>query len=584
MLYHVDFLIVGSGISGLYAAHLLSQNFKVLLVTKSHLLESNTYYAQGGIASVLQEDFLVQKQKDDFKQHIEDTMKAGAYLNDPDAVELLITQGPKHIEYLMKLGVEFSKDKTGHLSLHKEGGHSKKRVVHVNDFTGQALSNVLARVVQNSNIQILEYCSVLELITQNNLDDVFLNPYPEFSPAADNQNEQKNKEKKVHENQKKSCYGAYLYSRKHWNVFPIFARNTILASGGVGQVYLHSTNPEIATGDGLALAYRAGAKIANMEFYQFHPTALYEGKSQSKRTFLISEILRGAGAKLLDRDGKSFMQNYDPAGDLAARDVIALSMDREMKKSGSKHLWLDISFLPKSTIKKQFPNIYDYCLHNAGLDIAKKWIPVVPAAHYSCGGILADTWGRTSLNSLFAIGEVACTGVHGGNRLASNSLLEGLVFAGRLQEYFNTHSYIRKNKQHNRDYQKIDTDIDLFSEKKKENMASAQEWILVEHNLTEIKNIMWDYVGIVRSDLRLKRASSRIALLQKEIEDYFRKTAIQNKILELRNLAVVANLIIQSSMLRKINCGLYYNIDRMDSSKISVSKTKNEMYTILSLN
>jgi L-aspartate oxidase len=523
---HCDFLIIGSGISGLYTAYHLADLGSVVLITKSSLLESNTSYAQGGIAGVLDEH-------DSYESHIQDTLKAGAGLCDEEAVKILVYKGPKHIKKLIELGAKFKTTPEGNLDLHREGGHSFNRIVHAGDLTGKEVAEVLINSIKNKNIQVLENTSAVELITQFHLDEP-------GDPIL----------------KEPVCYGAYVYSRKTWEIFKIISKATILATGGAGQVYLHNTNPEVSTGDGVALAYKAGAIITNMEFYQFHPTVLYNPNQSS---FLITEALRGYGAKLLDYEGKPFMHKYDQRKELAPRDIVARAIDAEMKKSGSPHVYLDITHKNPEETKEQFPHIYQTCL-KMGIDVTKQWIPVVPAAHYMCGGVEVDYWGRTRLKGLFAVGEVAYTGVHGGNRLASNSLLEGLVFGYRIYEYLKNNFIEKASKSIKPWY--------------KEGLNNPEEWILVQHNFQEIKNIMWNYVGIVRSSLRLERALRRINLLYDEVIDFYRRTVIQNKILELRNITLVAKIIILSALNRKESRGLHYSTDYPENRNPSKQYTR----------
>ena len=511
-----DFLVLGSGVSGLYLSYLLAELGSVLLVTKDELCESNTYYAQGGIASVIRD-------ADSFQSHIADTLKAGAGLCNVEAVEILVKEGPAHIQRLLDMGAPFVRLASGHLDLRREGGHSQERIVHAADFTGRELEQLLIKAVQEKNISILEHHCAVELIAPYHLEDC---PEPSLAQPR--------------------SWGAYIYSRKSWEISVVQARACILATGGAGQVYLHSTNPAVATGDGIALAYRAGAKIANMEFYQFHPTSLYS--QESGQAFLLTEALRGQGAILRDSKGEAFLKRYDPRAELAPRDIVARAIDSELKQSGASHLWLDITHVPRAELKSNFPNVYSH-LAEKNIDLSRDWVPTVPAAHYMCGGVLTDLWGRTNVEGLYALGEVACTGVHGGNRLASNSLLESLVFASRIAQKLKEDSTVRSRKQRKvRPWQK-------------EGLHDPEEWIMVQHNLEEIKKIMWNYVGILRSNHRLKRAQKRIQLLCTEIEDYYRRTFVQNKILELRNLALTARLIVDSALMRKESCGLHYNSD-----------------------
>lgn len=513
----VDFLIVGSGIAGLYTSLLLKDVGEVMIVTKARVNEANTTYAQGGIAAVLETPDTVQS-------HYDDTLIAGAGLCDPDAVRVLVHEGPEHVRKLAEIGVPFARDHSGHFDLGREAGHAFNRIVHATDFTGREVENALHAAVREAGIPILEQTSVVELIMPFHLKD---------------------------ETQPHRCYGAYVYDRRTWDIRIVRARAVILACGGAGQVYLHNTNPDVATGDGVALAYRAGAVISNMEFYQFHPTALY---CPGKKTFLISEAVRGHGAVLRGLDGEPFMQRYDERLELAPRDIVARAIDAELKRTGASHVWLDITHKSREDLMGRFPNIYAACVER-GFDMATQLLPVVPAAHYMCGGIRTDLFGRTNIDGLFAVGETACTGVHGGNRLASNSLLEGLVFGARAAQY------LRENFK-----REILRPVRPWN---KEGLENAEEWILVQHNLEEVRSVMWNYVGIVRSNLRLNRALRRITLLLDEVTDFYRRTVIQNKILELRNLTLVAHLIIRSALARKESRGLHYSTDFPESREPS---------------
>ncbi len=511
----VDFLILGSGISGLYLALQLAELGSVIIVTKDIAKESNTNYAQGGIASVI-------RNTDSFQSHISDTLNAGSGLCFPSAVELLVREGPRHIQRLLDLGTPFIRDGGGDLNLRREGGHSESRIVHANDATGQEIEKTLLRAVTEKKIPVFEHHCAVELITQYHLEN---NPSPDTLQP--------------------SCFGAYVYNRKTWSITPILSKATIIATGGAGQVYLHTTNPEVATGDGIALAYRAGAEISNIEFYQFHPTTLYQ--IQEGPAFLLSEVLRGHGAKIYNQKGEKFLDKYDAREELAPRDIVARAIDTELKKSAEAFVYLDSTHLSKESIEKNFPYIYKNLIER-GIDMSKERIPIVPAAHYMCGGVKTNLWGQTCIENLYALGEVACTGVHGGNRLGSNSLLEGLVYATRIFEHIKEHP-VRKN-----------------SSKKalcweKEGLESPSEWVLVKHNMEEVKKIMWNYVGIVRTNERLIRAKNRLQVIYNEIEEFYKNTHVQNKILELRNLVLVAKLIVASAMSRKESRGLHYNMD-----------------------
>jgi len=513
-LDRTDFLIIGSGVTGLFLALKIAKFGSVTIITKKSDYESNTNYAQGGIASVFSDS-------DNIEEHIRDTLVAGAGLCDPEAVKVLVEEGPARVRELMEIGVPFNRDETGNLDLGREGGHTRNRIVHALDRTGQEVESSLLHAVKNqNNIQILENHAMVDLLTPHHLPDGSKYPL--------------------------RCYGVYVLDTISGEVRPILAKKTILATGGAGQVYLHTTNPEIATGDGVACAYRAGARVKNMEFYQFHPTALYHEKGNS---FLISEAIRGAGGVLRNHEGKPFMEDYHPMKDLAPRDIVARAIDNEMKKSGYPYVYLDTTHIPLERLRSQFPSIYEKCL-NLGIDIAIQPIPVVPAAHYMCGGVETDLWGRTNIENLYAAGEVSCTGVHGGNRLASNSLLECLVFADRIAKDIASQKKI--------DFLSESQNIPPWN---KEGTKNAEEWILVSHNLKEIKTIMSDYVGIVRSNLRLLRASRRIQLIREEVKDFYNRTTVTIGLLELRSLATVANIIIRSALLRRESRGLHYSTD-----------------------
>ena len=531
-----DFLIIGSGIAGLSLALKLSSVGKVLVITKKQKAESNTNYAQGGIASVLGDD-------DKFELHIKDTLECGAGLCHRDTVEKIVREGPNSIHELIEYGVKFTK-KRGKLILGKEGGHSRNRIVHSKDLTGKEIERALLYdISKNKNIKILEYFYAVDLLTERNTK----------SGNPSNLNFGKRQSKK--NNKQKNCYGIYAFNVKSGNIEKIISRKTILATGGLGQVYLHTTNPAIATGDGFAMAYRAGCELGNMEFVQFHPTSLYEKEVEDDtQVFLISEAVRGAGAVLRKKNGEEFMQNYDERRSLAPRDIVARAIDNELKKSGDAFVYLDLSPIGPKNIKNNFPNIYEKCL-NKGLDITKEMIPVVPAAHYACGGIMIDLNGRTNIHNLFACGEVSMTGVHGANRLASNSLLEGVVFANDIYNYikndFSKQASVREL---------IDTRNDIL-DWDDSGTENTDEWILISHNKHEIKEIMSDYVGIVRNTYRLKRAFRRIKMMKEEIKEFYNRTRVNVELLELRNLVTVAYIIIKSAMKRKESRGLHYKQD-----------------------
>lgn len=509
-----DFLIIGSGIAGLNSALKAAEYGTVGVVTKKEISEANTAYAQGGIASVFDTE------QDSFSKHLEDTMAAGAGLCKRKSVELVVKNGPRLIEELINHGAEFTR-KNGELHLGREGGHSANRIVHAADTTGLEVERVMvSKVRSHPNIKVYEHHFALELLTEHHLGK-YVNHYDE-----------------IH------CFGAYVLDERAGMVHRVLAKTTILATGGAGEVYQHSTNPGIATGDGIAMAYRAKARIANMEFIQFHPTSLAVPESDS---FLISEAVRGYGGILRNQEGEAFMKRYHEQKDLAPRDIVARAIDDQLKRSGESWVYLDVTHLAADKTKEAFPMIYETCLEY-GLDITRKPIPVVPAAHYTCGGVVADLNGQTTIRHLFACGEVACTGVHGANRLASNSLLESLVFAERAA---------REAARQIRDIT-FREDIPLWDES---GTANTGEWVLVSHNKKELQQVMWDYVGIVRSNLRLERALRRVRLLYKEVEDFYQRTKVNVPLCELRNLVGIAHLIIRSALQRRESRGLHYTTD-----------------------
>ena len=521
MTTNTEVLIIGSGIGGLFAALKISEHADVILVTKKNTADSNTNYAQGGIASVINPN-------DSFEKHVEDTLIAGAGLCDKKAVESMVKEGPDRIKDLIKIGTEFTMSGKD-FDLAREGGHSMARILHAKDLTGQEIERALINAVgQKKNITILENSIAIDLITEHNI-------------SGSKKENEKNK----------NCWGAYVLNFNTNEVIKIIAKATVLATGGLGQVYLHTTNPTIATGDGFAMAYRAGASIGNMEFIQFHPTSLFAPKNIPEfesKSFLISEAVRGFGGLLRTKAGELFMDKYDKRKELAPRDIVARAIDNELKKRGDDFVYLDITHKSKDDIIDHFPNIYSTCL-KIGIDITKDFISVVPAAHYACGGVVVDINGRTSLNGLFACGEVTMTGVHGANRLASNSLLEALVYAHRCS------LTIKKLLQN---YDLVIPDIAEWSD---EGTLTADEKVLITHSINEVKQTMWDYVGIVRSDLRLDRASKRICNIYNETETLYKKTRIFPELLELRNLIICSDLIIRSARLRKESRGLHYTID-----------------------
>jgi len=520
-LIQTDFLIIGSGIAGLSFALKVCSYGTVAVITKKEEAESNTNYAQGGIASVL-------SSQDTYELHIEDTLRGGAGLSRREVVEMVVRDGPERIQELMEWGVAFSRredDSGGEtLDLGREGGHSRNRIVHAADMTGREIERTLLnRAKECGNICIYEDHIAVDLITEHHLRE-----------------KSASKKGRIH------CWGAHVLDIQGRRVRRFLARVTLLASGGVGQLYSHTTNPRIATGDGLAMAYRAGAEIANLEFMQFHPTSLYHPGNMA---FLISEAVRGEGGILRLADGRAFMKHYHPRGDLAPRDVVAKAIDHELKRSGDECVYLDVTHLDIDFLRRRFPHIYGQCL-SYGIDIARNWIPVVPAAHYMCGGVVVNLDGQTAIEGLYACGEVAHTGIHGANRLASNSLLEAVVFAHRsaqaaVQEVSSKARFSFP-------------DIPPWSA---EGTFDSEEWVVISHDRAEIQLLMTDYVGIVRSDKRLKRAQERMHIVLREIDEFYRRTPVTSELIELRNLATVAELVIRSALMRKESRGLHYTID-----------------------
>jgi L-aspartate oxidase len=513
----VDFLVVGSGIAGLSFALKAANHGKVLIVTKSNEDESNTKYAQGGVAVV------VDKKEDSFDKHINDTLIAGDGLCDEDVVEIVVKEGPDRINEIIDYGTSFDKTNEGFYDLAKEGGHSEFRVLHYKDITGFEIErSLLEQIHQNPNIEILTHYFAVDLITQHHLGE-FVNK------LSDNI----------------ECYGIYALNTINNQVEKIISKITVMASGGAGHIYSVTTNPTIATGDGVAMVYRAKGKVRNMEFIQFHPTALYNPGDYP--SFLISEAVRGFGGILKRTNGEEFMQEYDERRSLAPRDIVARAIDAEIKKSGEDFVYLDIRHRSKKDILTHFPNIYAKCLE-IGIDMTKDMIPVSPACHYMCGGVLVDHYGQSSISRLYACGECSSTGLHGANRLASNSLLEALVFAHRIYEnaidQFN--SIV------------IPGNIPDWDEK---GVKSSNEDILVTHNIREMQRLMTDYVGIVRSDFRLERAMRRLGLLYEETETFYKRTKLSVKLCELRNLIQVSYLVVKSAMMRKESRGLHYTTD-----------------------
>lgn len=517
MVKKFDFLVIGSGIAGMSFALKVAEKGKVALICKTTLEEANTYYAQGGVASVT--NTLV----DNFDKHIEDTMIAGDFISDRQAVEKVVRNAPSQIQELIKWGVEFDKNEKGEFDLHREGGHSEFRILHHKDNTGAEIQESLIRAVRkNPNITIFEHHFAIEIITQHHLG---IN-VTRHTPGIE-------------------CYGAYIMNEETGQVDTFLSRVTLMATGGVGAVYTTTTNPVVATGDGIAMVYRAKGAVKDMEFIQFHPTALYH--PGDRPSFLITEAMRGYGAVLRTMDGKEFMQKYDKRLSLAPRDIVARAIDNEMKLRGEDHVYLDVTHKDPEETKRHFPNIYEKCL-SYGIDITKDYIPVAPAAHYLCGGIKVDLNGESSIHRLYAVGECSCTGLHGGNRLASNSLIEAVVYADAAAKHSlaNIASY---------SYQ------DDIPEWNDEGTIHQEEMVLITQSMREVNQIMSTYVGIVRSNLRLKRAWNRLDLLYRETEELFKCSKVSRRICELRNVINVAYLITKQAMERKESRGLHYNVD-----------------------
>ena len=526
MNHQTDVLVIGSGVAGLMFALKAAKYGRVAVITKKQVADSNTNQAQGGIASVLDDV------ADSFEAHSQDTLTAGADLSDKQVVEMVVRNGPERIQELIDLGVKFNLKESGQhhgtvppLDLGREGGHSRNRIVHAQDMTGQEMQRVLTEhVLENENIAMFEHHAAIDLITRST----------------------RIKRGLVTTDHEEVCCGAYVLDTRTKEVHTFSARITLLATGGAGKVYLYTSNPDVATGDGIAMAYRAGATVANLEFVQFHPTCLFHPEAKN---FLISEAVRGEGGILLNAAGKPFMEQYDPQKDLACRDVVARAIDSELKKSGDDSVFLDITHRKPEFIKTRFPNLYARCL-SFGIDMTTDPIPVVPAAHYMCGGVVTDLSGRTDIKGLYTVGETACTGLHGANRLASNSLLEALVFA---------HMAARQvpDDLENAEAQQPDT-IPAWDAV---GTSDSDEVIMVSHNWDEIRRLMWNYVGIVRSNKRLDRAQRRIAIIQEEINRYYWDFKVDSGLIELRNIATVAELIVKCAQHRKESRGLHYSID-----------------------
>ncbi len=523
-----DFLVIGSGIAGLTYALKVAQHCpdkQVTILTKAAADETNTKYAQGGIAVV--NDL----EKDSFEKHIEDTLIAGDGLCNKEVVEMVVKEGPARVQEIIDWGAQFDKDPEGDYKLGKEGGHSEYRILHHKDITGFEMERALLAAIEKApNIHVIKHCFVVDIITQHHLGYLVTKSTPDIC-----------------------CYGVYVLNERSHRIEKILSKVTLLATGGNGQVYRTTTNPYIATGDGVAMVYRAKGRIENMEFIQFHPTALYEAGKRGQ-AFLITEAVRGDGGILRNKSGEAFMERYDTRRDLAPRDIVARAIDNEMKKDGTEHVYLDCRHMDMEKFKEHFPNIYEKCL-SIGIDVAVQMIPVAPAAHYSCGGIKTDEWGRSSINNLYACGECASTGLHGANRLASNSLLEAMVFAHRC--YLDA-------------VNRMDTlkDLPRIPDWNAAGTSEPKEMILITQSLKELQQVMSDYVGIVRNNVRLQRAMKRIDLLFDETEELYQTTTVSPQLLELRNMITVGYLITKGAAFRKESRGLHFNTDYPEKSEL----------------
>jgi len=522
-----DYLVIGSGIAGLSYALKISEadpDKTILVMTKTSSDETNTKYAQGGIAAVWDEE------QDHFDKHIEDTLIAGDGLCNEKIVNIVVKEGPERVREIIEWGARFDKDSDGDYSLGKEGGHSESRILHYKDVTGREMERALIDAIKvRPNIRLINHCFVVDLITQHHLGYLVMKSTPDIQ-----------------------CYGVYALNLETHQMEKILAKITVLATGGNGQIYRTTTNPAIATGDGVAMVYRAKGRIENMEFIQFHPTALYESNVKGQ-SFLITEAVRGDGGILRNNNGEAFMERYDERKDLAPRDIVARAIDSEMKINGTEHVWLDCRHMDKDKFLHHFPNIYEKCL-SIGIDVMKNMIPVSPAAHYSCGGIQTDEWGKTSIHNLYAVGECASTGLHGANRLASNSLLEAMVFAHRA--YVDSKEKISRIKK-----------VDGIPDWSAEGTSKPKEMILITQSFKELQWLMTDYVGIVRTNMRLERASRRLDLLHEETEELYRQTIVSPQLCELRNMITVSYLVVKSAEFRTESRGLHFNTDYPYKSK-----------------
>jgi len=517
-----DYLVIGSGIAGLTFALGVADHGRVAIVTKDRSDESNSWYAQGGVATVWSAE-------DSFEAHVADTLAAGAGLCHEDVVEMVVREGPERIRDLIALGTRFDSHLAGdavEYDLGREGGHSRRRVLHAGDLTGQEIVRALTAAVQrHGNVTIFENALAVDLLTDRKLG---------------------------HGGSPITCWGAYVYDRATGMVRTMAARTTVLCTGGAGKVYLYTSNPDVATGDGVAIAFRAGAAVGNMEFFQFHPTCLYHPRAKS---FLITEALRGEGAILRRPDGTAFMTTYHPDAELAPRDVVARAIDHEMKVHGYENVYLDVTHQPAHYLEERFPNVTRRC-REFGIDITREWIPVVPAAHYMCGGVVADRQGRTTIDRLYACGEVAMTGLHGANRLASNSLLEALVFGHRAAH--DARARLARDA----------VAPPPVPDWNPGTAVNSDESVVVTQNWDEVRRTMWNFVGIVRSTRRLERARKRIAMLRDEIAEYYWDFLVTDDLLELRNIATVAELIVRCALVRHESRGLHFTIDYPDRDDV----------------
>ncbi len=515
-MYKYDFLIIGSGIAGMSFALKVAKKGKVAIVCKNSLEDANTYYAQGGVASVT-------SQLDNFEKHIADTIDAGDNINDRIVVEKVVREAPEQIEELISWGVHFDKDEKGNFDLHKEGGHSEFRILHHKDNTGAEIQESLIQAIKkHPNIKVFEHHFAIEIITQHHLGQTINRHTNDIE-----------------------CYGAYVLNQKTNNIHTILSKITMMATGGIGNIYQTTTNPVVATGDGIAMVYRAKGLVKDMEFVQFHPTALYH--PGDRPSFLITEAMRGYGGILRTRSGKKFMHKYDERESLAPRDIVARAIDTEMKNRGDDFVYLDVTHKDPEETKKHFPTIYSKCL-SYGIDITKDYIPVAPAAHYLCGGIVVDINGQSTINRLYANGECACTGLHGANRLASNSLIEAVVYADAAAKH--ALSVIDSINYRN--------DVPDWND---EGTSLPEEMVLITQSAKEVGQIMSSYVGIVRSNLRLKRAFDRLEILYQETENLYQRSVVSREICELRNIINTGYLVIKQAMNRKESRGLHYTID-----------------------